>query len=136
MKVRLERTTRLPRWPWWAIVVVGAWIALAVTAVTLQYATGDDTSLCGFKRLTGVPCPTCGLARGLLALLDGHPVRAWTYNPLLFSVLGILAGALAFRAACGRTIRVRLTRAQRVAAWTAGIGALAANWAYLIVWVG
>lgn len=52
---------------------------------------------CLFRRVTGVPCPSCGATRGVLALFDGRPVDALGHNPLMvllviaFGVGGILA---------------------------------------------
>jgi hypothetical protein len=34
--------------------------------------TPPDLSLCGFRWITGRPCPLCGLTRALFALAKGH----------------------------------------------------------------
>lgn len=43
---------------------------------------------CFFKRLTGIPCPGCGMTRAFLAILHGHLQQAIYYNilsiPLFF----------------------------------------------------
>ncbi|HVN03122.1 MAG TPA: DUF2752 domain-containing protein [Bryobacteraceae bacterium] len=44
--------------------------------------------LCGFHWLTGLPCPLCGLTRGLFALAKGHWREALRFNAL--SPLGLL----------------------------------------------
>ncbi|MGC9947240.1 MAG: DUF2752 domain-containing protein [Bryobacteraceae bacterium] len=46
--------------------------------------------LCGFHRLTGRPCPLCGLTRALFALAKGHWAEAVHFNalsPLAFAML-------------------------------------------------
>ena len=52
---------------------------------------------CLFRRVTGIPCPSCGATRGVLALFDGSPGDALGHNPLMvvlviaFFVGGLLA---------------------------------------------
>jgi len=64
--------------------VVGVLVLLA-TMPTLP-----SVQLCPFKFFTGVPCPTCGVTRGLFALLHGQIVLATHLNPLAFVVAIIL----------------------------------------------
>jgi hypothetical protein len=40
------------------------------------------TPLCTFHALSGLPCPTCGLTRGLRCLLRGDFFTALLFNPL------------------------------------------------------
>ena len=49
--------------------------------------------LCGFRWLTGHPCPLCGLTRALLALAKGHvgaALRFHALSPLAVMMLGAL----------------------------------------------
>jgi len=39
---------------------------------------------CLFHTVTGLYCPGCGSLRALHALVHGHPVQAFTFNPPLF----------------------------------------------------
>lgn len=48
---------------------------------------------CGFLRLTGLPCPTCGYTRTFCALSDGRVSEAWVNSPaavLLYVFLSLL----------------------------------------------
>ncbi|MBT1712096.1 DUF2752 domain-containing protein [Fulvivirgaceae bacterium PWU5] len=48
---------------------------------------GDNhahVTLCMFKDMTGVPCPSCGITRSLLSLLHGNVQEALWINPLGF----------------------------------------------------
>ena len=92
--------------------------------------------LCLFRRLTGVPCPTCGATRAALHLLHGAPRAAWETNPLA-SVL--LAGAALY--ALAASVSLLLTRrlpvphaSPRFWLWTAAIllALLLLNWGNLI----
>jgi len=130
--VRLERATRLPRIPLWAAAAALAWCALAGAEALLERRLGIELATCMFKRLTGHPCPTCGATRGVLALLAGHPWRAFAWNPLLMIAGALVAAWFTFRAATGLTPRVDWSRKQRRLALLALAAAALANWAYLL----
>jgi len=111
--------------------------ASAATGALLIYAVGAPPFGCVFKAVTGVPCLTCGVTRGLLALAAGDVVAAARWNPLV--PLGALAGmgyvgyAAAALAAGPRRLRARLTAAEaQVVRWSAVLLAALA-WAWLIV---
>ncbi len=58
----------------------------------LQAHTGGG--LCIWKRVTGVPCPGCGLSRGCVQVAHGHLVEAVKLNPLspiMFFLMGARA---------------------------------------------
>ena len=42
---------------------------------------------CEFHALTGLWCPGCGATRAARELVHGHIWAAWTYNPLLVTLL-------------------------------------------------
>lgn len=136
MKIHLVSVPRRPAWPAWAVVLVGAWLGVVALAAWLSARGGHEIILCLFKLATGKPCATCGATRGVLAALGGHVWRAWTYNPLVFTLLAIAAGLLAMRVIFARSLRLELTRPERRLAWVLAIAVLAANWAYVIVYVG
>ena len=136
MKAKLVKVRRRPPWPAWAIALVLGWLATVGAAVWLMLKHHTHVELCLFKRLTGYPCPTCGSTRGVLHMLRGDVPAAWTFNPLLFTVLAVAAALLVVRVAFGRAVRVHLTRAEQRLAWIVGIALVLLNWAYVIVWVG
>ncbi|MGX6446845.1 DUF2752 domain-containing protein [Patulibacter sp. S7RM1-6] len=41
-------------------------------------------SLCLFRRLTGVPCPGCGMTRASVLITRGHAIRATRANPAVW----------------------------------------------------
>ncbi len=47
-------------------------------------------SVCGFRWLTGVPCPLCGMTRALSLLLKGQWELAWRLHSLSPIVLSLL----------------------------------------------
>ena len=47
-------------------------------------------TICLFKNLTGVPCPSCGMTRAFLFLGHGQILRAARLNPLVLPVAILL----------------------------------------------
>jgi hypothetical protein len=61
---------------------------------------------CLFQRAFGVPCPICGMTRGVLLTLDGRITDALNLNPaapLLVAGVALFAAALIFTALYQRT---------------------------------
>jgi hypothetical protein len=44
---------------------------------------------CPLRTFTGIPCPFCGMTRGVTALVHGHVSAAFTYNPGAFLIVAI-----------------------------------------------
>jgi hypothetical protein len=77
------------------------WLAISVAVVTLallihpsdqqlSFFGWDIPVLCTFRRLTGWPCPGCGLTRSFVFMAHGHPIDALRMNllgPPLFVAL-------------------------------------------------
>lgn len=88
--------------------------------------------LCPFHAVTGLPCPTCGGTRALLALARLDPVSALAWNPLVALAAAVfLAGGLV---ALVRALRGRGVADVPARPWlrAAAALALAANWAFVI----
>lgn len=64
-----------------ACLLGGAWLALDLPLPE-----------CNFKRITGLPCPTCGSTRAVRALRDTDILSAMQWNPLV--TLGFAAAAV------------------------------------------
>jgi hypothetical protein len=58
------------------------WAALAAGFVVLWSVTPPDLTLCGFRWLTGRPCPLCGLTRAMFALAKGHWAESLHWHAL------------------------------------------------------
>ncbi|MDH4241095.1 MAG: DUF2752 domain-containing protein [Phycisphaerae bacterium] len=136
MKFEVVQVCRRPQWPLWAVLIVLVWLALGGASVWLSSHLDRPVTLCLIKRITGLPCPTCGLTRGVLSLLSGEPGQGWLYNPLLFSVLGLFFLVTCIRILFARAITIRLSRIERVIVWLLAAILFAANWAYVIFYVG
>jgi hypothetical protein len=132
MKLTFHRVSRLPHWPWWSVLIVGAWGGLVATAAYLSRAYGVHATLCPFKRLTHLPCPTCGGTRGTMAILGGDPIQGFLYNPLLFAVLAAIAADLLLRLIFAGSVRLQTSNRERKILLLLLLVLIGLDWAYLI----
>jgi len=114
------------------------WLGLVGLDVLLQHYHGDYRGpaepLCLVRRLTTLPCPTCGTTRGVLAMLGGQMVRAWLYNPLVFTLAGLAALDTLGRAIFARRVELVLSPTARRWAWFLIFVLALGNWAYVIAY--
>ena len=107
------------------LTIAGLSLVFLASVVFAPRAAGpfdDYFTVCGFKNLTGLPCPGCGLTHSFCALGKGNLFDAFAFNalgPLLFLALAliwvraalVLAGKSDPVAAIDRmTIRFKLVR--------------------------
>lgn len=70
---------------------------VTVVAIVAACFVGPDEAehgpvLCPFRRVTGLPCPGCGLTRSWVDLLHGDLAAAMTANP--FGIVALVCGLL------------------------------------------
>jgi hypothetical protein len=102
------------------------WAAMVALIVALSPAGRPLPITCIFRRLSGLPCPTCGSTRAVLALARLDPLEALRLNPLIASIalaIPVIALLWAWR-------RPRISARTATIAIVASIGA---NWAYLLL---
>ena len=116
------------------------WLLVGGTSLCLlgvALATpGIQLPRCGFKTVTGLPCPTCGLTRTIISLSRGNVEHAAFMNPLatILCAAGLVylvyaAVVLALRLPRFRpTVSAAGARRVRITAVTA----IAINWFWLI----
>lgn len=127
------RVRTVPQPFWWLLGFVGA-----IGVVALAYRWGLPLPQCGWRQLTGLPCPFCGSTRALLAWSQLDLKQAFTLNPMTFvaslAVIGtavlwtvdrLFAGARALP-----WLQARLSR--RALLWTVATVVLG-NWLYLLL---
>lgn len=72
-------------------------ILLSIMAVLLYIKSDAFSGLlrppCTLNTLTGLQCPVCGGTRAAQFLLEGNLKMAWRYNPLVVSLVPVLAYA-------------------------------------------
>ena len=115
----------------------GSVLLVSALAVFAWMSLGLPTPLCPLHVVTGIPCPTCGLTRGLGCLLHGNLMEAFLFNPLLM-VLLLGAGFYLLYAGVvviGRLPRLRWEPLSRRTSVCVRVGVallVAANWVYLL----
>jgi hypothetical protein len=115
------------------LLVGGASICLLGVALATP---GIQLPRCAFKTITGLPCPTCGITRTVIALSHGDIARGVSMNPLAAIACGAgllyllyAAAVLAFRLPRFRpTVSALGARYLRIAT----VVAFAINWVWLI----
>lgn len=74
-------------------------LASGIFSLPHTYSGEPYFTICGFKNLTGLPCPGCGLTHSFCALGKGDPTSAFSFN-LLGPPLFLLFVLLWVRSAC------------------------------------
>lgn len=113
------------------------WAAAVASALVLRpvwIAMAPHLRTCTFRKLAGIPCPTCGTTRSAQAMLDLDLASAYLVNPLAAFVGStfVVGGAAALVWLLFRwpmpSIGFRWNRHWTIAA----VGIIAINWIYLI----
>ena len=131
--IAMERTGRWPRVPWWAVALLAVYLALVTVYVLVTQAQGRTAPpLCILKRLTGVPCPTCGTTRMFLAAGRGDWSAAIAANPLVSLVTVVAAALLLLRIAFRRRVVWINSPTDRRLCTVAIVLAVLVNWLYLL----
>ena len=74
----------------WAAAAGGALLLFPLLPRLLRWVPG-----CPFKKMTGLPCLSCGTSRAALSLLGGDFASAFHFNPLASTAgVAFLAGVL------------------------------------------
>ena len=55
---------------------------LAYSVILNPHAINEGPTLCLFKNVTGIPCPSCGVTRSMACLLQGNVLQALYWNPI------------------------------------------------------
>lgn len=114
------------------------WGAAAVSSVVLRpvwIAIAPHLRPCAFRKLSGIPCPSCGMTRTAHALLEGDFCAAVAVNPLAaFAAAAFIIGgglALIWVLVRGPVPNSKPSWSRR---WTAAVvGVVLINWIYLIL---
>ena len=56
----------------------------------LSVIDSPEIGFCIFKKLTTIPCPSCGSTRSIISLIKGDWVQSMHWNPMGFIIISIL----------------------------------------------
>ena len=110
------------------------WTFLISALAIFSKLTGVHLNLCSFRALSGLPCPSCGSTRGVLRILGGDILGGVLMNPLMMIALVVIGVGFALRLCLGLRIRWNLGRGDRWVLGALAVGAVAANWIWIIHW--
>jgi hypothetical protein len=94
---------RLPARRRSALLALGS--ALALVMARLLPEGGSLPTVCAWRWVTGVPCPSCGMTRAFVALSHGHVPEAVAFNlasPAVYALAWLLAAGGLLDALDGR----------------------------------
>ncbi|OHB62512.1 MAG: hypothetical protein A2167_08565 [Planctomycetes bacterium RBG_13_46_10] len=72
------------------ILAVLLYAIFPIAWATRPFLSESNISICIFRRLTGKPCPFCGLTRALACAMCGDLDLAFTYHPLWWLAVFII----------------------------------------------
>ena len=82
--------------PWWLFPAILFLLGLATWLAALALSPGADEFCyvfgmkfgeeCGFKSITGLPCPQCGMTRSFVWAARLHLLKSFWYSPAGFSL--------------------------------------------------
>jgi hypothetical protein len=62
-------------------------------SITKKITENKSVELCLIKRVTNIPCPSCGSTRSVISLTKGDFIRALNFNPIGYLVAIIMLTA-------------------------------------------
>ncbi len=127
----VEAQRRLPL-PAWALGIVVIWLAAVALYTALTRSVEHAPSLCVFRNVTNLPCPTCGTTRATLAFARGEILAGVLYNPFVVTVLAIGLTLCALQWGLGKRIEIALSPRIKRVGWALVAVLFLTNWAYLI----
>ncbi|MBA2663422.1 MAG: DUF2752 domain-containing protein [Bradymonadaceae bacterium] len=123
-------------------VPVGALVMLPLFALPLGAWAIENAhvvfSVCGMKRLAGLPCLTCGATRATLHLFHGEPLAALSMQPMMISLYLLLLvwGMISLVGFVkNRRVILEMSRKEDIAFKASLVLVPLINWIYL-VWAG
>jgi hypothetical protein len=126
---RVDRTQRL-------LQLVLAGLALLLLSLWDPVGTPGPV-ICGARRAFGIPCPFCGVTRGVSMCLRGRPVEASALNPLTVPFFAIGLGLMAlwtFEYLADVRVTLRFSKRVRAVVYTLAGLVLLTNWIFLLTY--
>ena len=132
MRLRIRSTSRFSGFALWPCAFAALWATGVLTVGLIERARGLSIPLCHWKRLTGLPCPTCGGTRMLFHMIEGRVLEAFLLNPLLFVAGASFVVWMVAKLVFARSVSLECSRAEQRCIVAALAVTFATNWAYLI----
>ena len=59
-------------------------LGLSIIFLLIKKFSKITGSICLIRGLTGVPCPSCGMSRAIIAFINGDIINAFKFHPLFW----------------------------------------------------
>ena len=59
-------------------------LGLSIIFLLIKKFSKITGSICLIRGLTGVPCPSCGMSRAIIAFINGDIINAFRFHPLFW----------------------------------------------------
>jgi hypothetical protein len=126
---------RPEQWTSRLLMLGGAFFGLGV-AVAWDPIARPGPMCCLLRKSVGLPCPMCGMTRGVCLCAHGRFLEAMGYNPLAVPFV-IVAAALcakwAFEIVVRHKIQIILRPAWNTSLWAGLYAVVLASWVYLLM---
>jgi hypothetical protein len=76
-----------------ALACLAGYALLFFSIYSFQYKPGSGFGTCIFKKIAGIPCPSCGSTRAMLLLARGDVYGSLMMNPLAMLSAAIMVAA-------------------------------------------
>jgi hypothetical protein len=131
MQIKIESISpKSPIHMIWGIFALG----LLITGRLIEGFVGKLPP-CVFKKVTGIPCLTCGATRSVVALSNFDIIKSFKFNPLMLLAVLVTLG-FSFFVFLGwlskRRVAVIMSSREKVILRYSIIILIISNWAYLI----
>jgi hypothetical protein len=126
---------RPEQWTSRLLMLGGAFFGLGI-AVAWDPIARPGPMCCLLRRSVGLPCPMCGMTRGVCLCAHGRFLEAAWYNPLAVPFVIVAAALCAkwiFEIASKRSVRMILPSAWNTRLWAGVYFMVLASWVYLLV---
>lgn len=128
----LHRSDRLLRLQGFSLIALGT-----ATLAIWNPLTQPGPKVCLLRHAVGLPCPLCGMTRGIALCLRGRFDEASLYNPLagpVLAVAALLAVKWAIEFASGRRFDVIVPHGLARRLYQATFLLLLGNWIFLMIY--
>ena len=65
-------------------VLISALLGLSIIFFFIKGFGKVTGSICLIRGLTGIPCPSCGMSRAIIAVINGDIINAFKFHPLFW----------------------------------------------------
>jgi len=109
------------------------WLLLILISYLVRNVNSSLVSLCWFRNIFNIKCPTCGSTRIVVNLMRMRILQAFLINPLVFAFSLVIIFYLALRTFIGKDVDFIMSKRERTFTLVFFILIFFLNWLYVIM---